>query len=351
MRWKEAALASRRVITESPPNIGVEMAAATGEPLSQENMYVRCNLPVPDTPPSGFQLFVPRVEDRFITPEHLEQFERVTTEIVLECAGNGRTLMAAPVPEGTPWDLDGVSAITVSGYRLADLLGDLPVEIVEVVFTGADVGTVEDGSRVPYQFSITRDLAESPVPILATHIGDEPLTRLHGAPIRLVVPGHYAMKSVKWLVEVEAVTEPFRGHFVEKYRYFGDSDEQEGAPVAELAVRSVVASPRAGELLPAGPMEIRGSAWSGQAEVVNVEVSIDGGEEWRPATLDTDEDRSTWAPVAWVYRAEAEPGSREILARATDSDGHTQPLEPRWNGNGYANNVVHRVTVEVVPAI
>ena len=309
-------------------------------------MYVRCNLPVPETPPSGFELVVPGRVDQFVTTETLGQFERVTTELVLECAGNGRTLMSAPIPEGTPWDLDAISAITVSGHRLCDLLGRLPDDVVEVVFTGADLGTVDDGGQVNYQFSIDRQLAESPTPILATHIGDEPLDLLHGAPVRLVVPGHYAMKSVKWLTKVEAVTEPFRGHFVERYRYFGDGIEAEGAPVADLAVRSVIASPVDGENVPAGAIEVRGSAWSGSGEVTRVELSVDGGKTWEQATLEQGEGR--WAPVAWVYRTEAAPGRLEVRSRATDAAANTQPLEPRWNGNGYANNVVHRVVLEVV---
>jgi DMSO/TMAO reductase YedYZ molybdopterin-dependent catalytic subunit len=321
------------------------MSALTGEPLNQQQMYVRCNLPVPDTPPSGFELVVPGRDDHFVTIETLGQFERVTTELVLECAGNGRTLMSAPIPEGAPWALDAVSAITVGGHRLSDLLGRLPDDIVEVVFTGADTGTVDDAGRVNYQFSIDRQLAESPVPILATHIGDEPLDLLHGAPVRLVVPGHYAMKSVKWLTRVEAVTEPFRGHFVERYRYFGDTSEEEGAPVADIAVRSVIASPADGERTPAGIIEIRGSAWSGSGKVIRVEVSVDGEETWEQATLEPSEGR--WSPVGWVYRTEAVSGPLEVRSRATDDAGNTQPLQPRWNGNGYANNVVPRITVQV----
>lgn len=339
-------MVGRRVITESPPNIGVDLETLTGTSVTQDEMYVRCNLPVPATPPSGFDLVVPGREPRFITPERLEQFEKVSMDLVLECAGNGRTLMS-PTPEGTPWDLDGVSAIIVDGYRLVDVVGELPEEVVEVVFTGADIGTVEDGSRVAYQFSLTRDLAESPDPLIITHMGGEPLTILHGAPIRLIVPGHYAMKSVKWLTRVEAVSEPFHGYFVEKYRYFGDPVEPEEAPVAEIAVRAVIVSPRDGETVDAGPIEVRGSAWSGSGPVAAVEVSLDGGDTWGAAALEPEEPAGRWSAVAWTFTAEIEVGSLDIVARATDSDGRVQPLEPRWNANGYANNVVHRIKANV----
>jgi len=335
-----------RVITDNPPNTGVRVEGLTGESLNQQQMYVRCNLPAPLSAPSGFELVVPGRRTRSITPEQFKPLQPVTSDIVLECAGNGRALME-PVPEGTAWELDGVSPLTISGYRLKDVVGPLPDEVVELVFTGADFGPVPTGKQVPYQFSISRELAESSVPILVTHIGGEPLTLLHGAPIRLVVPGHYAMKSVKWLVKVEAVTTPFRGYFVEQYRYLRDDDEPEYAPVGVMVVRSVIAAPIQGETISGGVLEVKGSAWSGAAEVARVEVSVDDGETWGEAEVSRRETAGRWAPVRWAFRAEPEPGPLSIMARATDTEGATQPLQPRWNARGYANNVIQRVDVTV----
>lgn len=335
-----------RVITDNPPNTGVRVEGLTGESLNQQQMYVRSNLPTPLSAPAGFELVVPGRRRRTITPEQFEPFQQVTRDIVLECAGNGRALME-PAPEGTAWEFDGVSPITISGYRLNEVVGSLPDEVVELVFTGADFGTVPTGKRVPYQFSISREMAESTVPVLVTHIGGEPLTLLHGAPIRLVVPGHYAMKSVKWLIKVEAVTKPFRGYFVEQYRYLRDADEPEYAPVGAMAVRSVIAAPIQGETISGGILEVKGSAWSGVAEVARVDVSVDGGDTWGEAELSRRETGGRWAPVRWAFRAEPEPGPLSIMARATDTEGATQPLQPRWNARGYANNVVQRVDVTV----
>lgn len=336
-----------RVITEKPPNTGVKVEGLTGESLSQQQMFVRTHFPLPPSPPTGFELLVPGRKSKFITLEQFKPFEEVHRDVVLECAGNGRTLMR-PVPEGTPWALDGVSAVTVSGYRLNEVLGILPEEVVDVVFTGADIGTVPSGGRVPYQFSISRELATSTVPLLVTHIGGERLNLIHGAPIRLVVPGHYAMKSVKWLIRVEASTRRFRGHFVEEYRYFDDSQEPQGASVGEIAVRSIISSPRAGEAVSAGAVEVRGSAWSGSTEVDKVEVSIDRGKTWHEADLVSRQTGGRWAPIRWAFTAQPEPGPLEIIARATDKSGAVQPVEPRWNANGYANNVAHRVRVHAV---
>ncbi len=340
-------MVDHRVITESPPNVGVKTEGLTGELLSQQQMYVRCNFQVPRAVPDQFELVLPGKNPRQIGTGQFGSLEQVDRDMVLECAGNGRALMD-PQPEGTEWEFDGASPITVSGVRLSDVLGPLPEEVVELVFTGADAGKTPQGRRIPYQFSISRELAESPAPMLVTHIGGEPLDEIHGGPIRLVVPGHYAMKSVKWLVQVEGVTEPFRGYFVEKYRYYRDSLEPTGAPVAELAVRSVVAKPVDGETVSDDVLEISGSAWSGSSGISSVEVSVDGGENWHEADLVRRQTGSRWAPVRWAWTTRAEPGRVEIMARATDEDGATQPLEPRWNANGYANNVVHRVNVDVL---
>lgn len=335
-----------RVISERPPNKGVRVEGLTGESLDQQQMFVRNHFAPPLTTPTGFELAVPGRRSKFITLEQFTPFQRVNRDIVLECAGNGRSLMS-PVPSGTPWGLDGVSAITVTGYRLNEVLGSLPDEVGEVVFTGADTG-IADVGRVPYQYSISRELALSTVPLLVTHIGGDALDRLHGGPIRLIVPGYYGMMSVKWLIKVEAVLEPFAGHFTDLYRYYDDDHEEEGSPVGPIAVRSVISSPHVGEFVSAHSFDVKGSAWAGTSEIAMVEVSIDGGETWGQADLIRRETGGRWAPIRWAYTGEPETGPVEIVARATDEAGAVQPMQPRWNANGYANNVVHRVQVEAV---
>lgn len=336
-----------RVISERPPNKGVRVEGLTGESLNQQQMFVRNHFASPLVPPTGFELAVPGKPSKFITVDQFTPFERVHRDVVLECAGNGRSLMK-PVPPGTPWALDGVSAITVTGYRLNEVLGSLPENVSDVVFTGADTGIVEPEGRVPYQFSINRELSLSTVPLLVTHIGGQTLDLTHGGPIRLIVPGHYGMMSVKWLIKVEAVTEPFLGHFIDLYRYFDDDYEEGWAPVGPIAVRSVISSPHDGEHVTAYGFDVKGSAWSGTSEVALVEVSIDGGETWDRADLIRRETGGRWAPIRWAYTAEPDPGPVEIIARATDGAGAVQPLQSRWNANGYANNVVHRVQVQAV---
>lgn len=325
-----------RVITERPPNVGVEVSGLDGVSLSQKQMFLRCNFPVPNVLPDGFDLVMPDRPTRRVTMDMFVNYRNVEIDMVLECAENGRTLMS-PIPEGPAWELGAVSPITVGGVRLAEVLGSVPESVVDLVFTGAD----------GYQFSLDREMGVSRRPILATHIGRDRLDAEHGAPVRLMVPGHYGMKSVKWLTRVEGLSTPFRGHFVQMYRYYEDTYEPHRHPVADIAVRSVISYPVEGDSFSEGEVDIRGSAWSGTGEVEKVEISVDGGDTWEKADLVVREVGGRFAPVRWAITTDLAPGRVEIMARATDSSGSTQPLESRWNVNGYANNVVHRVTIDV----
>ena len=97
--------------------------------------------------------------------------------------------------------------------------------------------------------------------------------------------------------------------------------------------------------LAAGICAVEGRAWSGHAQVAAVEVSTDGGDAWSPATLG--EAPSRWAWRSFRFDWDATPGRYELCARAADEAGNVQPLEPRWNAGGYANNAVQRVVVNV----
>lgn len=333
-------------ITIEPPNASVPIADLDGTPLSQDRVYMRNSFPMPDREQvtGEIRVLFPGQEARTVASDELGLLPHATIDMVLECAGNGRSLMS-PVPSGLAWGLGGASPIRVSGVRLTDVVGHLPEDVLDLVFTGADQGGVRPEGRVNYQFSLDAALARSGTPLLATHIGDEPLAHEHGGPVRLVVPGHYAMKSVKWLTRIEAVTEPFTGHFVNRYRYIDDHEFELGTPVAEIQVRSVISHPAAGASVPAGMLALAGASWSGNG-ISRVEISTDGGETWLATGLSPG--RGDHAAVAWRHEIEASPGRYTVMVKATDATGRSQPLRPRWNKNGYANNLVHTVTFNVV---
>ena len=276
----------------------------------------------------------------------LQDLPQVEKVVVVECAGNGRALMS-PTPEGTRWNLGAVSTARFRGVALHSILESTEPDpgVAEFIFTGADGGRVEPDGDIHYAFPLTAAHALSEDPLLAWEMNGEPLPPLHGYPLRLVVPDHYGMKSVKWLTHITAVEEPFDGHFPNKYRYFGDAQAAEGEPVGALRVRSLIVAPAEGTTVEMGPVTVRGIAWSGNGGIDRVEIRVDDG-PWEPAEL-TDP-AGPFAPTQWLWRwTPARPGSFQLAARAMDEDGNRQPERAVWNRNGYGNNVTHSIDLTV----
>ena len=334
-------------LTVSPPNAAVPLHDLDGRPLPQHRVYQRNSfpMPAPDEMGGNIEVLLPGRRLETLDLPRLAGLEQAAEELVLECAGNGRSLIT-PAVAGLEWGLGGASPIRVGGVRLIDALGDIPDEVEEIVLTGGDRGTVRPEGEVHYQFSIPTHLVRDGSALLVTKLGDEPLAREHGGPVRFMLPGHYAMKSVKWLIRIEGVTAPFDGHFVSRYRFFGDSAVEDGSPVALIQVRSVIAAPAEGEQVAAGRITVTGSAWSGAGPVIEVAVSLDDSDDWIEADLEAGS--GPLAAAAWRCDLELGPGAHTVMARATDASGATQPLLSRWNSGGYANNVVHRLSFVAV---
>lgn len=282
----------------------------------------------------------------------LRTFPQVTTRVTLECAGNGRALLT-PRPVSQPWLVEAVGTAEWTGAPLRLLLAEADIEpdAVEVVFTGADHG-VERGVEQDYQRALHLDVAlgGDPEVLVAYAMNGAPLPPQHGRPLRLVVPGWYGMAHVKWLREVTVVDEPFTG-FQQSVAYrLRRHPEDEGEPVTRIAPRALLVPPgfpdfmsRARVVRP-GTVTLEGRAWSGRAAVTRVEVSADAGRTWQEAELEP-EGGHRWAWRRWQHSWAAAPGEYVLSARATDADGHTQPLEQPWNRGGFANNLVQRVPV------
>jgi DMSO/TMAO reductase YedYZ molybdopterin-dependent catalytic subunit len=326
-------------LTQDPPNAGTPLRLLDGQPLPASEVYMRNNFRLPG-PVEGTVLVDLGDRSFSFSPDHFDGRRPVSVDMVLECAGNGRMYMD-PVPPGTPWALTGVSPVRFRGVALLDILGAVGSDVDELVFTGADRGHVDPEGEINYQFSLQRSLWDRA--LLATHLGGAPIPHEHGGPIRLVVPGQYAMKSVKWLTAITAADAPFGGHFVAKYRFFGDTEEPEAAPVGDIRVRSVISHPADGDTLEPGVIVFTGSAWSGAGRVGRVEIGIDGG--WTEAA--TSPGPSPYSATGWSLEAELSPGIHRVSARASDEAGDTQPITPVWNRNGYANNVVQTVDFRV----
>lgn len=327
-------------------DLNLEVPLGDLEGLVSASFYRRSNLDLPSIDASAWQL---RVDGAVANPVTLDyrtllDLPRVSLTVVMECAGNGRSLMS-PVPAGTPWNLGAVSSAVFTGAYVRDLLSRVrpDADAVEVLFHGADSGVV-DGRRIHFQRSIPLGSASEPGPLLAWEMNGEPLPREHGYPLRLVMPGWYGMASVKWLTRIECLTRPFHGAFQgDRYVYRQDPVENDEAPVTRIRVRSLITSP-AHDTVTGPTVVVRGVAWSGAGPIAAVEISANEGATWSTAELEPAAE--PFAPTLWhATWTPSAPGTHTLICRATDASGDTQPLQPRWNELGYANNVVHRITV------
>lgn len=282
----------------------------------------------------------------------LSKIETHSVVNTLECAGNGRSLHRPQVP-GIQWGKGAVGTARFSGPRLRDVLQRAGVKPTgtHVMFRGLDE---VPGKVPPFIRSIPIEKALDSDTLIATHMNGSPLTRHHGFPARGLVPGWIGAASCKWLTEIKVLDAEFVGNFMSPgYRLPnqpvkpGDAVKPEDThPVTALTVKSVIAGPSDGATLKPGRVVVHGAAWAGEADIVKVEISTDGGATWSLSTLG--HDRSHYAWRLWNYEWKpGKEGDYTIQSRATDSQGRTQPETAVWNPSGYLFNAVDQVNIHV----
>jgi len=187
------------------------------------------------------------------------------------------------------------------GVRLRDVLAKAGLKegIVDIVLRASD----------DYSDSISLERALADQTLLVYEMNGEPLTPEHGFPVRLLVPGIYGMKNVKWITRVEAVDFDFKGYWQRR----GWDDR------AEYKTMSRIDAPYK---TTRGEATVAGIAFSGDRGISKVEVSIDGGSSWEQAEIKPAGSSISW--VLWQKRVTPTPGSHRLLVRATDGKGQTQ---------------------------
>ena len=315
--------------------------------------YLLIHFDVPATDEATWAVEVDGLVSRpaSLTIDDLRARPARTLAVTMECAGNGRARLQ-PRPLSQPWLAEAVGTAEWTGTPLAPILDDagLDPSAVELVFAGADHG-IQGDIEQDYERSLTVAEAMREDVLLAYEVNGLPLPPQHGFPVRLLVPGWYGMTSVKWLRRITAVAEPFDGYQMWAYR-LRDREEDPGEAVTRILPRALMIPPGFPEffsrarVLDEGPTRLEGRAWSGRAPIERVELSLDGGDGWVSATLEA-LPSSAYAWRGWSFEWNAEPGEYELVVRATDATGSTQPVEQTWNHHGLANNMAQRVPVTV----
>jgi sulfite oxidase len=126
--------------------------------------------------------------------------------------------------------------------------------------------------------------------------------------------------------------------------------------LGELFVNSAICNPLEGEKILTNSILVEGYAIasgdaqsataSGSHSIERVELSNDGGTTWVQAELL--ESLSPWAWRFWQSQLELNKGCSQIIVRAWDCAGNSQPEDARtiWNFKGYMNNSWHRIEVK-----
>jgi sulfite oxidase len=280
-------------------------------------------------------------------------FPEVTVTAVLQCAGNGRSLHAPRVP-GVQWVHGAMGQATFTGVRLRDVLkkAGLSKDAAHIHVQGADAPPKPTVPAFLRSLPLARAL--DPTTLLAYRMNGEDLALAHGAPLRLVVPGWAGDHWVKWLGRLSAQKDEAGGFYMATAYRMPKDPVEPGAtvppenmrPATTFPVKSIIASPAEGARVPRGPQRIQGIAFSGEAPIAKVEVSLDGGKTWQRATLEGERGVGRWN----VFRCDipkADPGPLRALARATDAKGNVQPERAVWNPSGYFWNAWHAVSWEV----
>lgn len=279
-------------------------------------------------------------------------FDQVTQTAVIECAGNGRAYFIGKTSIPL-WTHGAVGCVTWTGIRLSDLLAACGLK-TEAVYTGHHSPDRSiDGERPAISRGLPIAKAMAPETLIAHAINGVTLPYLHGGPLRVVAPGFPGSAWQKWLNRISVRNREHDGERMTGLHYRlprqplhpGDAiDAAQFDVITDMPVRSVITFPRDGFVMSAGTaITIRGHAWSGHIPVASVAISIDGGKSWKLADLHPARERFAWRRFELALPP-ALPGRLDIVARASDAAGNSQPLDTApWNPRGYCNNAVHRV--------
>jgi sulfite oxidase len=335
-------------------------ALAGGEITSVDTFYSRNHGPFPDVTPEHWRLRVDGMVGKPLTltyDELTSEFVAHSVVATLACAGNRRAelLEVRPIPGKDPWAHGAISSAEWRGARLADVLDAAGVhhdDGLHVAFSAPDVApeavpVQSYGSSIPLRKAMSEEV------LLAWEMNSEPLPRIHGGPVRVVVPGYIGARSVKWVTAIRVQPGPSENYFQAlDYRILppeADPDTAapgEGISLSSLPLNCDILVPDDGAEVPAGPLTVRGWALAGDGRGIGrVDVSLDGGNTWRQADLQAATSR--WAWRLWSLTVEAQQGPMSLTARAWDDTGVTQPESPAplWNPRGYGNNAWAHINV------
>jgi DMSO/TMAO reductase YedYZ molybdopterin-dependent catalytic subunit len=351
-------LGDRPLVAETPEHLLDDDTTPT------EKFYIRNNGLTPDPFTEG-DAWAFTIDGEVNTPLNLtlgalkEKYRPKTYRMVMECGGNGRSFFQPPA-RGNQWTNGGGGCATWTGVPLADVLksAGLKASAVHTGHFGADQHLSGDPTKEALSRGVPIEAALEPHAMLVWAMNGQPLTPIHGGPLRLLVPGFPASVSHKWLKRIWVRDKVHDGQGMGGTSYSlaikpmipgGKTDDANMRTMTSMPVRGIITNPANGTKLAAGTrrVRLRGAAWDGHDGVSRVDVSVDFGATWQRARLDKPRNAYDWR--RWTTEiALPSDGYYELWVRARDTKGRSQPhLAGGWNPQGYGANPMHRVAILV----
>ncbi len=354
---------SMLVLNNRPWNIEAQAHLLDDKVTPNSRMFIRNNGLIPkEIDEKNWTLTIDGEsvkEARSFTLEELKSnFKTHSYQLTLECGGNGRSEFDPPA-KGNQWTVGAVHCAKWTGVRLKDVLNEVGIleDAVYIGYHARDVHLSGDSSKEPISRGVPIAKALQDETLIAFEMNDGPIPLAHGFPLRLVAGGWPASASGKWIDRISIRNKEHDGSKMQGSSYRipknpvapGEKvDEKDMEVIESMPVKSLITHPKSGAVFELGrTLDIRGHAWAGEQAVAKMEYSIDFGSTWSACTLEKPANRLAWQH----FRASIEfpeTGYYEIWARATDTNGKSQPmLVPGWNPKGYLNNACHRIAVKV----
>ncbi len=217
----------------------------------------------------------------------LKSYPMVEQFATLECISN-------------PVGGDLISTTLFQGVRLKDILetAELDPTVIVIKFICVD----------GYSESLPVQAAFHPETLLCHSMGNQALTKGHGAPLRLYTPDRFGIKNPKWLIKIEAIDTDYQGFWQQR-------GWSKSGFVKTTTVIDTIQTDSSNQTL------VGGIAFAGARGIQLIELRVDEG-EWRLVDLDRSLSPLTW--VLWRASLELPPGEHEITVRAIDGEGEIQ---------------------------
>lgn len=293
------------------------------------------------------------------------RFPRIVKDVTMQCSGTRRIEQIGlyggqgdEVPQA-PWAEGAIGTARYVGISLKKVIKDCgglvkPAKHLELYGAETYVKDLEVGN---YVVSVPWSKVKANEVLLVWEMNGEPLPKIHGYPLRVVVLGYIGARSVKWLYRIKAIEHPSRAPVQSReYLYFNQQVGKynlrptDGIQIQEMPVSSAIMSPWTKQaVIHVGKIRCKGWAYSGGGRwPERVELSADGGFTWYEVPSENLSKKGRWTWRTWELDLPCEvEGWIEIVCRCWDNSLNTQPLNIRaaWNWGLHVTSSAHRIKV------